>query len=205
MANVQKRNIEDLKPHPKNPRKISATQMRALKKSLTADPDMLKASPIVCTEDGTIIFGHQRVKAAKELGWADIEVLEVKATEEEITKWMLKDNVHAGEFDESALQILLRETFSEMEDVVDQGLPETFAELLGDKSIVFDLELIATDDAAETLDESDDFKEEEETEDKVKVRVVGKIRLNSRADAETLLIAFAQNNMGKLIKESEDD
>jgi ParB family chromosome partitioning protein len=47
--------------------------MEALKESLAADPRMLEARPIIALPDGTVLCGNQRLHAARELGWTEIE------------------------------------------------------------------------------------------------------------------------------------
>jgi ParB-like chromosome segregation protein Spo0J len=62
--------IKDLKPHPKNPRKLSQHDYEHLQKSL--DKFGLIDKPII-NSDGTIIGGHQRIAVLKKSGAKEIE------------------------------------------------------------------------------------------------------------------------------------
>lgn len=58
------KNLDELKPQQKNPRKISASQKKELKKSLKK---FGLADPLIVNPDGTIIAGHQRYYALLEM------------------------------------------------------------------------------------------------------------------------------------------
>ena len=58
--------IEGLHPAPYNPRRITPTALDDLRHSIS---HLGFNKPIICMEDGLIIAGHQRTKAATSLGW----------------------------------------------------------------------------------------------------------------------------------------
>lgn len=72
---VQKRKINELKPHPRQAEQfgdISDTELRRLAANMKRWGLLV---PIEITPDGTIICGHQRVRAAELLGWTEIDVI----------------------------------------------------------------------------------------------------------------------------------
>lgn len=101
---VQKK-IKDLLPNSKNPRKISDKQMSDLKKSL--EKYNLVEIPAIDT-DGTILAGHQRIKALQLLGRED-EIIDVripnrKLTQEESDSYMIASNALGGDWDFTLLK-----------------------------------------------------------------------------------------------------
>jgi len=92
--------VNDIKPHPSNPRLIKDAKFKKLVKSLTEFPEMLNARPIVVNEEGVILGGNMRYKAAKELGYKEIPVIYTSGwSQEQQDEFMIKDNTNAGEFD----------------------------------------------------------------------------------------------------------
>lgn len=92
--------INDIKIHPNNPRIIKDAKYKKLVKSLTDFPEMLNARPIVVNNEGLILGGNMRYKAAKELGYKEIPVIYASGwTIEQQDEFMIKDNTNAGEFD----------------------------------------------------------------------------------------------------------
>lgn len=96
---VQKR-IDDLIPQEVNPRKISDKQMSDLKRSLKKFN--LVEIPAV-DYDGTILAGHQRIKALQLLGrgdeMIDIRVPNRKLTEKEAKEYLIGSNKLGGDWD----------------------------------------------------------------------------------------------------------
>lgn len=101
--------LQDLRPHPRNPRKITAARLEQLKRALAADPDMLDARPLIALPDGTVIAGNQRLRAAIELGWTSIPVVYADLDEARATEWMLRDNRPYGDDDAELTGLLLAE------------------------------------------------------------------------------------------------
>lgn len=98
------RKTEELHPNPINPRTLKEKAFKELQKSLKDDPHFFQARPLIVSmaegRENTIIAGNQRLEAAKALGWATVPVIEVRgATLEEEKQWMVKDNLHKGEWD----------------------------------------------------------------------------------------------------------
>ena len=92
--------IHDIKPDPKNPRKISKDEYEKLLKSIKDDPKLLNAKPIIIDENNVILGGHQRYKACLELAIEDVPVIVMaNLSERERKKLLIIDNTHNGEFD----------------------------------------------------------------------------------------------------------
>ena len=114
---VQKK-ISDLKPHPRNPRRLSKHDYEHLKKSL--DKFGLIDKPII-NSDGTIIGGHQRVAVLKKSGMKEIECWMPKATlsEKEIDELCIRLNANHGSFNYDELANLF-----ELDNLREWGLDD---------------------------------------------------------------------------------
>lgn len=95
---LKKFKIKDLKPFDKNPRQLSETQYTHLKTSL--DKFGLVDKPI-CTADGLIIGGHQRIKVLKKDGIKEVECWVPDRTLEpkEIEEANIRLNKNQGDWD----------------------------------------------------------------------------------------------------------
>ena len=71
--------IDDLKFAEYNPRKISSKEMIKLKNSLK---EFGFVQSIIINQDNTIVGGHQRVKAARELGMIKVPCVTVDLDKE---------------------------------------------------------------------------------------------------------------------------
>jgi ParB-like chromosome segregation protein Spo0J len=92
--------IDKIKPNPGNPRVIRDHKFLQLKKSLEDFPEMSQARAVVIDENFIILGGNMRWKAAKELGWKEINAIQVFGwTEEQKRQFIIKDNVGFGEWD----------------------------------------------------------------------------------------------------------
>lgn len=96
--------ISELVQNRINPRIIKDKQFKNLQRSLKEDPKFLDARPIVLnTRTNTVVCGNQRLEAARALGWTEVPVFAEELTEEEEKRWMVKDNLHSGEWDFNSL------------------------------------------------------------------------------------------------------
>ncbi|MBO0933914.1 ParB N-terminal domain-containing protein [Fibrella aquatilis] len=111
--------VNDLVPYEKNPRKISA----AKKKQLTdlVEKYGLISTPII-DQDGTLVSGHQRLKALQLLGRGtepiDVRVASRKLTEAEFKEVMVIENAKFGEWD----AVLLKDEFADLLNDFDFGI-----------------------------------------------------------------------------------
>lgn len=94
--------IDQLKDHPKNPRKLTKEQYAHLKTSI--EKFGLIDKP-VCTQAGLIIGGHQRKNVLKKLGKNQIDcyVPDRELTEQEIDELCIRLNKNTGSFDHDIL------------------------------------------------------------------------------------------------------
>lgn len=97
--------IDQLKPDPSNPRRISEADLEALTRSIQefglVDP------VIVRREDGLVIGGHQRLVAARRLGLKSVPVVRLNLSLDRSRLLNVALNKISGEFDEELLAQLL--------------------------------------------------------------------------------------------------
>jgi DNA modification methylase len=101
--------IGDLKPHPKNPRRHTRAQIRAIAKSYKA---LGYNAPILVDRDGRIVAGHGRWEAARLLGYTEVPVVFLDhLTEAKATAYMLADNklTDRSTWDDNKIAIVLKE------------------------------------------------------------------------------------------------
>jgi hypothetical protein len=131
------RKVKDLIPYPKNPRKITDIKLAKLKEKI--EKYNLAEIPIIDV-DGTIVSGHQRLKAMQMLRRGE-EIIDVRIPSRPLSKKEMRDlniifNVKEGEWD---FDILGREF--DPGELFDLGLdPDLFEKekkkkLTGDKDI----------------------------------------------------------------------
>jgi ParB-like chromosome segregation protein Spo0J len=104
MYEITKRKLSTLHVNEKNPRFIKDDAFKKLVKSLQDFPQMMEIRPIVCLEDGGILGGNMRYRAAKELKWKEVPCIVVKDLDEaRQAEFIIKDNIEAGEWDYAIL------------------------------------------------------------------------------------------------------
>lgn len=115
---LETRNIEDLSPHPKNPRYLTKDQKKHLESSL--DEFGLIEKPII-NQDNTIIGGHQRIKLLKEQNIHEVEcwVPDNLLGEKQVDKLNIRLNKNHGSFD---YDILANEW--DLDDLIEYGFDE---------------------------------------------------------------------------------
>ena len=93
--------IDELRPDPANPRRISDAQLEALTKSLK---EYGFVQPVLARrEDKTVIGGHQRLTAARRLGYKTVPVIFLDITLEQARLLNLTLNKIGGNFDNELL------------------------------------------------------------------------------------------------------
>jgi DNA modification methylase len=97
--------INELKPDPANPRRISDQELEALTRSIR---EFGMVDPIVARkEDKMVIGGHQRLLAARRLGYKTVPVVFVDLTVEQAHLLNIALNKISGSFDQELLARLL--------------------------------------------------------------------------------------------------
>lgn len=118
MENKQ-RKITDLKLSEYNPRTISEKALNSLKRSIK---EFGWLSPIVINmfpgRENVVISGHQRIKAAQELGQEEVPTIEVSLNPTKEKTLNLAMNKIGGEFDEDKLIEVLEQIDQENEDLL---------------------------------------------------------------------------------------
>jgi DNA modification methylase len=106
--------IGDLRPDPFNPRRISDAELEALTRSIR---EFGLVDPIIGRrDDRTVIGGHQRLLAARRLGFASVPVIFVDLSPEQAKLLNLALNKISGDWDRELLARLLAD-LSEAPDV----------------------------------------------------------------------------------------
>ena len=100
--------VHQIKPMEFNPRIIKDDAFRKLQQSILSDSEFMEIRPILLNKVGEEYFvyaGTQRWRACKDLGWETVPVIIDEDLDEDVVKErMLKDNIHAGVWDDSKLQ-----------------------------------------------------------------------------------------------------
>ncbi len=106
---VQRRPIEELVPYARNARTHSEAQVDQIAASIR---QWGWTTPVLITEDGTIIAGHGRVRAARKLGLTDVPVMVATGwSKAQIQAYAIADNklaLNAG-WDEALLALEIEE------------------------------------------------------------------------------------------------
>ena len=107
--------IDQLDPDPANPRRISESELEALTRSIQrfgfVDPVIARR------EDGLVIGGHQRLVAARKLGYITVPVVFVDLSLEQARTLNLALNKISGEWDQELLARLLADLASASADL----------------------------------------------------------------------------------------
>ncbi|MGA2514232.1 MAG: site-specific DNA-methyltransferase [Candidatus Limnocylindrales bacterium] len=105
LLTVEQVGIDQLRPDPRNPRRISEEELDALERSLR---QWGFVQPIVARrEDGVVVGGHQRLVAARRLGLTSVPVIWLDLTPEQARLLGLALNRISGSWDEQLLARLL--------------------------------------------------------------------------------------------------
>jgi len=108
---IQKINIQKLKPASYNPRKDLQPEDEEYKRIKNSILEFGCVMPLVVNKDLTIIGGHQRLKILKDLGYTEIEcvVVDYNKNKEKGCNIALNNSNISGEWDDSKLVELLDE------------------------------------------------------------------------------------------------
>lgn len=104
---VERWPIDDLRAYERNSRKHSAEQIDKIEASIR---EWGFTTPILVQEDGTIIAGHARVMAAKQIGLDEVPVMVARGwSMDQVRAYVIADNAlgDMSEFDEDMLRLEL--------------------------------------------------------------------------------------------------
>jgi DNA modification methylase len=141
--------IGSIKPHPRNPRRHSREQIRAIARSIEA---FGFNAPVMLDKDHQIVAGHGRYEAARLLGLTEVPVVSLEhLSPTQATAYMLADNklTDRSSWDDAALAVHLKE-LSEL--ALDFEVEATGFELA---EIDFRIQSLDERDGAEKDDEFD--------------------------------------------------
>ncbi len=101
---IEKIKIDDVKLNTTNPRTIKDDKFKKLVKSIKDFPQMLEIRPIVVDDDMIVLGGNMRLKACKEAGLKEVNIIKAsELTESQKKEFILKDNQSFGEWDTKLL------------------------------------------------------------------------------------------------------
>lgn len=102
------RKLSEMHPNPKNPRKSTKEAIERLAASIQGNPNFFEARPILLSDrtgEYVIIGGERRSEAAALLKMEEVPTILLSGlTEAQEDEIMIKDNTHAGVWDEQKLQ-----------------------------------------------------------------------------------------------------
>jgi len=96
--------IKQLKLATYNPRKITKKELEKLKHSIN---EFGFIQPVLVNSDNTVIAGHQRIKAARELKYSELPVIKIKVAKEKEKALNIALNKIGGSFEPNLLAELL--------------------------------------------------------------------------------------------------
>ena len=97
---TEKVKISQVKTNPNNPRLIKDDKFKKLVRSIKEFPEMLEIRPIVVDKDNIVLGGNMRLRACKEAGLKEIDIVKAdQLTEKQQREFIIKDNVGFGEWD----------------------------------------------------------------------------------------------------------
>ena len=121
----QLKDIETLKPHPKNYKKHPEDQLKHICRSIEENGIYRN---IIISNDDVILAGHGVVQACKKLNIKSVPTLklDISSTDQKATKLLTADNEvsHLGEVDERALSDVLKDILDNTGDLLGTGYDE---------------------------------------------------------------------------------
>lgn len=171
-------NINELLPADYNPRKELTPDDREYQKIKTSIETFGYVDPIIINKDKTIIGGHQRLNVLRDLGYTDIDVIEIDIDKTKEKALNIALNKISGEWDIDKLGLLLNELKTDNFDLDITGfdadeldgilfnvdeLDDTFDLKDGDRTPIQTMSLTFSDDQAEIINEAIDKMKQTDT------------------------------------------
>lgn len=132
---VKRVNINELKPHPKNPRIHPDSAIEKLERSIK---EFGWTNPILVSKDGYILAGHARLKAAKKAGLEEVPVIYLPLEGAKAEAYLIVDNrlQEDTDWDENLLKEMVRELDGEIDLEITGLESEEVDKLLEDLELV---------------------------------------------------------------------
>lgn len=171
-------NINELLPADYNPRKELTPDDREYQKIKTSIETFGYVDPIIINKDKTIIGGHQRLNVLRDLGYTDIDVIEIDIDKTKEKALNVALNKISGEWDMDKLGLLLNELKTDNFDLDITGfdadeldgilfnvdeLDDTFDLKDGDRTPIQTMSMTFSDDQAEIINEAIDKMKQTDT------------------------------------------
>lgn len=171
-------NINELLPADYNPRKELTPDDREYQKIKTSIETFGYVDPIIINKDKTIIGGHQRLNVLRDLGYTDIDVIEIDIDKTKEKALNVALNKISGEWDMQKLGSLLNELKTDNFDLDITGfdpdeldgilfnvneLDDTFDLKDGDRTPIQTMSLTFSDDQAEIINKAIDKMKQTDT------------------------------------------
>lgn len=115
--NIKKMFINDLIPASYNPRKDLKPSDKEYQKIKTSIETFGYVEPIIVNYDFTIVGGHQRLKVLKDLGFKEVDVVQIDVDKSQEKALNIALNKISGEWDFEMLESLLQELRDEDFDI----------------------------------------------------------------------------------------
>lgn len=119
-----KKNIEELKRAKYNPRKTLVPSDKEYQRIKNSIESFGYVEPIIINSDNTIIGGHQRLTVLRDMGYTEVEVIEVDIDKKKEKALNIALNKITGQWDEEKLNDLLLELDSDGFDISLTGFEE---------------------------------------------------------------------------------
>lgn len=175
---MKKYYINDLIPATYNPRKQLTPEDKEYQKIKKSIQEFGYVEPIIINKDKTIIGGHQRLNVLRDLGYTDIDVIEIDIDKTKEKALNVALNKISGEWDIDKLGLLLNELKTDNFDLDITGfdadeldgilfnvdeLDDTFDLKDGDRTPIQTMSLTFSDDQAEIINEAIDKMKQTDT------------------------------------------
>jgi ParB-like chromosome segregation protein Spo0J len=164
--------ISSLKEMPGNPRRITKLELKALARSMkqfgAVQPIVVYRSKKRPEHDGETIGGHQRIKAAKMLGWKTIPIINWRGPYHKAKALNVALNKIGGDWNVEKLTDFLADIEQHDVDLRDTGFTEEELSVLTEQMGTYDPKLVPGGNLGDV--DVDDPTTNHQTREKRKVR-----------------------------------
>ncbi len=98
--------LEEIQPHPQNPRVFGKSEIEEMARSLTKFPEMYDIRPMVVQKKGYLLAGHLRLEALRHMAnntpplrgdWIEVDLVDWPEAKQQ--EFIIRDNTHGGRWD----------------------------------------------------------------------------------------------------------